>query len=281
MRVLGKVWPVLGLVSVLVCACGGDDGSSISTQTSSVDVSGTGSGSGDGSTTVASTLNVNVSQVFTNWYSTPSSFTLSGQYSWSDQDGSIRSLGLSQAFKREPLSDAVLNGQVAKRSRLLIGSVWRDEVVFPDGDRGTVDYFSTEPFRFLGSEYSFTSQVDNGPVTKGVVRGVVQDAVAAPVGVKVGSTGSWGSATFIPDPEPSVGPRAYDVQEYSYSVEAAARADNAWVCQKTLVRNSKGRLSSENKFCLLSNANSEVLGLRFGSTEYDQNGLGFSTVTLQ
>lgn len=279
MRVLGKVWPVLGLVSVLVCACGGEDGSSIATQTSSVDVSGTGSGSGDGSTTAEGVFNV--SQVFTNWYSTASSFKLSGQYSWQSQDGSIRSLGLSQAFKREPLSDAVLNGQVAKRSRLLIGSVWRDEVVFPDGDQGTVDYFSTEPFRLLGSEYPFTSQVNNGPITAGVVRGVVQDAVAAPVGVKVGSTGSWGGATFIPDPEPSVGPRAYDVNEYSYSVEAAASADNAWICQKTLVRNSKGRLSSENKFCLLSNANSEVLGLRFGSTEYDQNGLGFSTVTLQ
>lgn len=282
MRVFGKVWPVLGLVGLLVGACGGDGGggSSSSTQTSSVSASGTDSSSGDGSTTVVSTLDFNVSQVFTNFYSTPSSFTVSGQVTGQNEQGNTETQSLSLVFRMEPLSEVVFNAQTAKRSRLLLSGTING-VAIPEVGGDNIDYFSTEPFRLLGSEYPFTSQVNNGPITAGVVRGVVQDAVGAPVGVKVGSTGPLGSATFIPDPEPSFGPRAYDVEVYSYSVEAASSADTAWVCQKVLDRNAQGRLDSENKLCLLSNANSEVLGLRVESTEYDLSGGVLSSISLR
>jgi hypothetical protein len=262
------------------CGGGGDGDSSSSTQASSVSSSDAGSGTSGDTTTVVSTLDFNVSQVFTNWYSNPSSFTISGQVTGKNEQGNIETVTLELLFKRNPLSDTVFNAQAAKRSSLVLsGTV--DGVAIPEVGGDNIDYFSTGPFRLLGSESPFTSQVNDGPVTQGVVRGVVQDAVAAPFGVKVGSTGPLGSATFIPDPKPNLEPQGYDVEVYSYSVEAASSADTAWVCQKTLSRDSKGRLDRENMFCLLSNANSNVLGLRYDWTEYDLNGGVLSSATLR
>jgi hypothetical protein len=280
MGIWSKVWSAAGLVLLTACGGGGDGGSSSSTQASNVSSSDAGSGTADNTTTVVSTLDFNVSQVFTNWYSNPSSFTMSGQITGKNEQGNTETVTLQLLFKRNPLSDTVFNAQAAKRSSLVLsGTV--DGVAFSEVGGDNIDYFSTGPFRLLGSESPFTSQVNGGPITQGVVRGIVQDAVAAPFGVKVGSTGPLGSATLIRYPESTIGPWVYDVEVYSYSVEAASSVDTAWVCQKTLSRDSKGRLDSEHKFCLLSNANSDVLGLRYDWTEYDLNGGVLSSATLR
>jgi hypothetical protein len=111
-----KVWPAVGVVCALLSACGGGggDSSTSTTQSSSVGTSDT------SSTTVASTLDFNVSQVFANWYGTASSLTVSGQVTGQNADGTTETANLQVTFKTEPLADGVFNGQAAKRSFFLV-----------------------------------------------------------------------------------------------------------------------------------------------------------------
>jgi hypothetical protein len=155
-------------------------------------------------------------------------------------------------------------------------------VVDPDGELFSTNYFSTEPFRLLGNESSYTWQVNNGPINKAVLREVVADPVAAPVGVKVGSTGRLGNSKFIRDAADSSGISKDDIQEYTYSVEAASSADTAWVCENSVDLTAKTRvIEDKQQFCILTNANSDILGLRLDAQAFDANGKVTASISLR
>lgn len=224
------------------CGGGGDEGTS-SAASSGVNTSDA------GSTSATSSVDFNVSQVLSNWYGSQASYTLSGKVSEQQPDGSMATNDVQLILRVMPLSVGLWNGQVLGRAEVSKAQ-WVNGVADTAVSRKETDYFSSGPFRFQGREWADVVLVDE----------LVVNPVAVPTAARVGASGSLGRSQFYQNFNTAQPTLLSEAKAYSYSVEAASSVDTAWVCLSTESRDDQSKLEHTEKLCLLTNANSSILG---------------------